>query len=72
MDINSQVNRIQKFVHGGNYHAALNIALSGLNQCRRKDDQEGVDTFLGIIDGIVDTLALEYGSREYFSRDKDV
>jgi hypothetical protein len=72
MDIDSQVNRVQKFVQGGNYHAALNIALSGLNQCRRKDDQEGVDTFLGIIDGIVDTLVLEYGSREYISRDKEV
>jgi len=65
MDIDSHVNKVQKFVRAGNYHAAINIALSGLNECRRNDDQAGVDTFLGIIEGIAKTLAHEFGSREY-------
>jgi hypothetical protein len=68
MDIDSHVNKVQKFVLGGNYHAALNIALSGLNECRRNDDQAGVDNFLGIIEGIAKTLAHEFGSREYLGR----
>jgi hypothetical protein len=72
MDIDSHVNKIQKFVQSGNYHAALNIALSGLNECRRNEDQVGVDTFLGIIEEIVKALAHEFGSREYLGRGKDV
>ena len=68
MDIDSHVNKVQKFVLRGNFHAALNIALSGLNECRRNDDQAGVDNFLGIIDVIAKTLAHEFGSREYLGR----
>ena len=71
MDIDSHVNKVQKFVQGGNYHAALNIALSGLNECRRNEDQVGVDTFLGIIEEIAKALAREFGSREYLGHGKD-
>ena len=72
MDIDSHVNKIQKFVQGGNYHAALNIALSGLNECRRNEDQVGVDTFLGVIEGMAKALAHEFGSQEYLARGKDI
>jgi len=68
MDNDSDIDRIEQFVRGGNYHAALNIALSCLNECRKKDDQKGVDTILGVIEGIANTLALELGSSEYLGR----
>ena len=71
MDIESHATQIEEFVEGGNYHAALNIALSGLNECRRDEDQHGVDTFLGIIAGITKTLAEEFGSQEYLDRRGD-
>jgi len=63
MNIESETERIQAFVERGNYHAAYNIALSGLNQCRRENEQAGVDRFIEIIRGIVDTLAAEFGSQ---------
>lgn len=63
MDIESEIDRIQDFVDKGNYHAAINIALSAINACRRNNDQAGVDKFLVIIKGIVQTLAEEFGSK---------
>ena len=63
MDIELEAGRIQEFVDRGNFHAAYNIALSALNQCRREDDQAGIDRFIEIIRGIVDTLAAEFGSQ---------
>lgn len=63
MDIELEAGRIQEFVDRGNFHAAYNIALSALNQCRREDDQVGIDRFIEIIRGIVDTLAAEFGSQ---------
>ncbi len=65
MDIELETENIQEFVDRGNFHAAYNIALSGLNRCRREDDQVGVDRFIDIIRGIVDTLAAEFGSRAH-------
>jgi len=62
MDIELEAGRIQEFVDRGNFHAAYNIALSALNQCRRESDQVGIDRFIEIIRGIVDTLAAEFGS----------
>ena len=62
MNIEQEAENIRQFVDRGNYHAAYNIALSGLNACRRDSDQEGVDRFIGIIRGIVDSLAGEFGS----------
>ena len=63
MDIEAETQRIQQFVDRGNYHAAYNIALSGLNECRRNHDQAGIDRFIEIIRGIVDSLAAEFGSQ---------
>ncbi len=63
MNIKSQTKKIQGFVDKGNYHAAYNIALSGLNACRRDNDQAGIDLFIDIIKGIVDSLAKEFGSQ---------
>ncbi|NNE63262.1 MAG: hypothetical protein HKN34_04195 [Gammaproteobacteria bacterium] len=62
MDIESETKEIQNFVDKGNYHAAYNIALSALNACRRENDQPGIDHFIGVIRGIVDSLADEFGS----------
>ncbi len=59
MDIESEIIRIQGFVDKGNYHAAINIALSCLNECRRNKDQAGIEKFIVIIKGIVNTLAEE-------------
>ena len=62
MDIQSETNRIQEFVDKGNYHAAINIAISALNECRRIEDQAGVDKFIAVIRGIVNTMDNEFGS----------
>ncbi len=62
MDIAAQAKEVQRFVDKGNYHAAYNIALSGLNACRKEDDQAGIDRFIEIIRDIVDALEREFGS----------
>ena len=61
MDIESETKTIQDFVDKGNYHAAMNIAISALNECRRNNNQAGVDVFLGVIKGIANTMAEEFG-----------
>ena len=63
MDIEAEAGRIQDFVDKGYYHAAYNIALSGLNACRRSNDQAGIDRFLDIIRAVVESLAAEFGSQ---------
>jgi len=63
MDVDAQAKVVQGFVDKGNYHAAYNIALSGLNACRRNNDQAGIDQFINIIKGVVDSLADEFGSQ---------
>ena len=63
MDIEAEAKRVQDFVDKGNYHAAYNIALSGLNACRRNNDQAGIDRFLDIIRAVVESLAAEFGSQ---------
>jgi hypothetical protein len=68
MDIEAEARHVQEFVDKGNYHAAYNIALSGLNACRRSNDQAGIDRFINIIRAVVDSLAAEFGSRS----DEDV
>lgn len=65
MNSESDTDRIQSFVESGNFHAAINIAISGLNECRRNDDQGGVDRFLRIINDISLTMAREFGSKSY-------
>jgi hypothetical protein len=63
MDIEVEDKNIRGFVDKGNYHAAYNIALSGLNACRENNDQAGVDRFIDIIRAVVDALAAEFGSK---------
>lgn len=63
MDIESEILRIQEFVDKANYHAAINISISALNECRRTEDQAGVDKFIDIIRGIVNTMDDEFGSK---------
>ena len=65
MEIGPETDRIQDFVDNGNYHAAINIALSALNECRRNNDQTGVDKCLDIIEGIVQTLTEKFGSQDW-------
>ncbi|MCW9023399.1 MAG: hypothetical protein OQK73_01840 [Gammaproteobacteria bacterium] len=64
MDIQSESERIKAFVEKGNYHAAINLALSGMNECRRRDDQMGVDHFLIVIKDITGKLINEFGSKK--------
>ena len=63
MDIESEKEKIQIHVDKGNYHAAINLAISALNECRRNGDQVGVDTFLVVIKAIVQTMSDEFGSK---------
>ena len=63
MDIEAEARRVEDFVDKGNYHAAYNIALSGLNACRRNNDQAGIERFLDIIRTVVESLAAEFGSQ---------
>ena len=65
MNSESDTDRIQSFVESGNFHAAINIAISCMNECRRNDDQDGVDKFLRIINDISLTMAREFGSKAY-------
>lgn len=60
LDIESETDRIQAFVDKGNYHAAINLTLSALNACRRNHNQAGIDHFIEILKGIVQTLAEEF------------
>lgn len=62
MDIKSEKEIIQQFVDKGNYHAAMNIAISALNECRRNEDAQGIDSFLDVIKAIANTMADEFGS----------
>ena len=62
MDIQAEKVTIETFVDKGNYHAAMNIAISALNECRRSSDQAGIDEFLSVIRGIADTMTGEFGS----------
>ena len=56
MDIASESKIILSFVDKGNFHAAMNIAISALNECRRNSNQSGVNTFLDVIGRISDTM----------------
>lgn len=61
MDIKTETKSIYEFIDKGNYHAAMNITISALNECRRNNNQAGVDTFLDIIKSIANTMAREFG-----------
>jgi len=68
MNIESYEDEVRGFVSRGNYHAAINIALSGLNECRRNGDQAGIDQCLSVIRDVIQHLAEEFGSKEYLAR----
>ncbi len=68
MNIESYKDEVQGFVSRGNYHAAINIALSGLNECRRNNDQACTDQCLSVIKDVIQHLAEEFGSKEYLAR----
>ena len=53
------------FAEKGNYHAAINVALSRVNQCRREHDQNGIDECLHVIEDVIRKLVQEFGSKEY-------
>ena len=65
MKMNTYREEVLGFVDKGNYHAAINVALSGMNQCRKEHDQKGVDQCLHIIEDVIRKLVQEYGSKEY-------
>lgn len=62
MDIDAEKIAIQSHIDKGNYHAGINLAISAMNACRRENDQVGVDVFISVIQSIVDTIRLEFGS----------
>ena len=64
MDSDAEIKRIQEFVDKENYHAAINIALSAMNEGRRQKNQQEVDLFLSVINGIVLNMSQQYGSSE--------
>jgi hypothetical protein len=57
MNIESESKIIQSFVDKGNFHAAMNIAISALNECRRNGNQSGINAFLDVIKHIADTMS---------------
>ncbi|RDH84040.1 MAG: hypothetical protein DIZ80_07860 [endosymbiont of Galathealinum brachiosum] len=62
MNIESETVRIQSFVDKGNYHAAINLAISAMNECRRDKNQAGVDYFIDFIKNIANTIGEAFGS----------
>jgi len=62
MDIDQETQRVKSFVEKGNYHAALNIALSAMNECRRIESQAGIDHFITMIKDISNELDEQFGS----------
>jgi len=62
MDIEATIDKIQSHIERGNYHAGINIAISGMNEGRRTNNQACVDTFLDVINGIVKRMTEEFGS----------
>jgi len=63
MNIESEKENIQGHVDKSNYHAAINLAISAMNECRRNDNQAGVDVFIAYIKEIVDVMDAEFGSK---------
>ena len=63
MDMDAEKQKIQFQLDKANYHAAINLAISAMNACRREEDQAGVDEFLRVMQGIVQTMMDEFGSK---------
>ena len=62
MNIESETKIIQQHVDKGNYHAAINLAISAMNECRRTNDQPGIDHFIDMIKAIANKMGEEFGS----------
>ena len=62
MDIEAETTIINEFVSKGNYHAAMNIAISAMNECRRDNQQAGVNHFLNVIKNIADSMTQEFSA----------
>ncbi len=60
MKIEDEKTRIEDFVARGNYHAAINLSISAINECRRNKNQQGVECFLELIQRIIDQMRAEY------------
>ena len=63
MNIELEKEKIQIHVDKGNYHAAINLAISAMNMCRKNDNQAGVDFFITFIKEIVDVMDDAFGSK---------
>ena len=63
MNIESETIKIQSFVDKGNFHAAINLAISAMNECRRDKNQDGVDYFINFIKQIANTISEAFGSK---------
>ena len=63
MNIESETIKIQSFVDKGNFHAAINLAISAMNECRRDKNQDGVDYFINFIKNIANTISEAFGSK---------
>jgi len=63
VDIRAEKDSIRTHLDKGNYHAAINLAISAMNECRRNKDQAGVDEFIAFIRSIVDQMQDEFGSQ---------
>ena len=63
MDIETETARVRSFVDRGNFHAALNIALSAMNAARREDDQQATNHFLDLMADIITTMRQQFGSQ---------
>lgn len=62
MDNDEEELRINQFVDKGNYHAALNLALSAMNENRRSQNQPGIDRFIVLMKQIIRKIETEFGS----------
>lgn len=63
MDREAETAHINEHIEKGNYHAGINLTISAMNACRREQEQDGVDYFLDMIQGIVDKMKGEFGSK---------
>jgi len=68
VDIDAYEEEIQSHVDRGNFHAAINIAISCLNENRRNNNQAGVDAALAICKRVIRQLAEEFGSEDYIQK----
>ncbi len=70
MDIEAEEKAIREFIDKGNYHAAMNLSISAVNECRKQKNQPGIDHFIELIGEIADTMAEKFGSQGTARRGK--